>query len=56
MRQDEPGDSLYIVARGRMEVLVKAGEEKRRVNTLTDGDFFGEMALYGDHGRPRSVP
>jgi ABC-type multidrug transport system ATPase subunit len=53
VRQGEPGDALYVVARGRLEVLLVVGEEERRVNTLADGDFFGEMALLT--GEPRSA-
>jgi ABC-type multidrug transport system fused ATPase/permease subunit len=53
VRQGDPGDALFIIGRGRLDVLVTVGEEERRVNTLGDGDFFGEMALLT--GEPRTA-
>ena len=47
MAQGEPGDALYIIASGKVEVL--AGDEgddiaARRLAQLKDGETFGEMA------------
>src|SRR5918999_5953901 len=53
-RQGEPGDALFIVTGGRIRLstVVPTGNEK--VHTyLTDGQFFGEMALLT--GAPRSA-
>jgi CRP-like cAMP-binding protein len=52
--EDDPGDALYVVMRGRVKVVL-VGEEGREVilSILSDGDFFGEMALIDD--RPRSA-
>lgn len=48
-RQGDPGDRLYIIAHGTVEVL---HEESRQVLAeLTDGDYFGEMALLSDEPR-----
>jgi CRP-like cAMP-binding protein/di/tricarboxylate transporter len=54
-RQGEPGDSLYVVAAGRLGVHVHdpAGRASRRIDGLGPGDFFGEMALLT--GEPRSA-
>ena len=41
IRQGTPGSRFFIVARGRVEVII--GE--RTVARLADGDFFGEMSL-----------
>jgi CRP-like cAMP-binding protein len=49
--QGEPGDSLFIINRGQVEVLHDDGHGERRVNTLDEGDYFGEMALL--EGEPR---
>ncbi|HUH92847.1 MAG TPA: cyclic nucleotide-binding domain-containing protein [Casimicrobiaceae bacterium] len=54
-RAGDPGDALYIVARGRVEVLQRApgssGEE--RIAELGEGKAFGEMALLS--GAPRTA-
>jgi small-conductance mechanosensitive channel/CRP-like cAMP-binding protein len=45
IRQDAPGDSLFIIARGRVEVRVSVDGAHRRLATLGPGQFFGEMSL-----------
>jgi CRP-like cAMP-binding protein len=56
VRQDEPGDSMFIIARGRMKVTI-TGEGGREVilSFLRAGEFFGEMALLDDLPRSASV-
>lgn len=51
-RQDQPGDSLYIIFKGRVELLFGLGDEARRFAVLQEGAVFGEMALLT--GEPRS--
>ncbi len=53
VREGEEGDALYVVARGKVEVVVAVGTGERRLSVLADGDFFGEMALV-EHA-PRSA-
>lgn len=49
-----PGDRLYLIARGRVQVVVTAPDGADHVlDTLGDGDYFGEMALLQD--RPRTA-
>lgn len=52
--QDEPGDSMYLLASGRVKVAL-FGENGRELtlSLLQPGDFFGEMALLDS--RPRSA-
>jgi ATP-binding cassette subfamily B protein len=54
LREGEPGDRFYLIARGQVEVVTlgPTGEE-RRLAVLGDGDSFGEMALL--RGEPRSA-
>jgi CRP-like cAMP-binding protein len=54
--EDDPGDALYIVATGQVKVVL-IGEDGREVilSVLSDGDFFGEMALIDDEPRSAHV-
>ena len=52
--ENEPGDTLYVVATGRVRVSI-LGDDGREVilSVLGPGDFFGEMALLDND--PRSA-
>jgi len=56
-RQGDPGDAVYLVARGSFGAFVSSGDDsaERRVNTLETGNLFGEMALLGDHPRTATI-
>lgn len=46
LRQDDPGDSLYILQRGRVRILLSGDSGlSEQVACLAPGDFFGEMSL-----------
>lgn len=47
------GEEMFIINHGETEVLV--GEEKMRVATLKDGQFFGEAALLEETARNADV-
>ena len=47
--QNSKGNAYYIVASGRLEVIVN----EKRVNVMKEGDSFGELALL--HDTPRSA-
>jgi zinc transporter ZupT len=53
-RAGEPGDALYIVARGKVEVLAPADGE-RVLAELTEGQAFGEMALISKGPRTATI-
>ncbi|MEZ4713408.1 MAG: ATP-binding cassette domain-containing protein [Caldilineaceae bacterium] len=56
IQEGERGDKLYLIARGQVEVLVR-GEAgaPRRIDTMQDGDHFGEMALLLDEPRNATI-
>ncbi len=52
-REGEPGDAMFIIHSGAVQVYRESGEQPVALATLRGGDFFGEMALFD--GRPRSA-
>jgi len=53
VRQGEPGEHLYIILEGSVDVQVEVEGLSKVVNTLHKGQFFGEMSLLT--GEPRSA-
>ena len=54
IRQGDPGDSLFVIMSGRVEVTVlQEGAASVRLATLDEGDYFGETSLMT--GAPRSA-
>lgn len=53
--QGDPGDALYILLDGKVDVIIHHEETGRRmrVNTMTRGAVFGEMAILDP--KPRSA-
>jgi predicted acylesterase/phospholipase RssA/CRP-like cAMP-binding protein len=55
-RQGDPGDALWVVARGRLHVLVETDAgHARLVDTVGRGALVGEMALLLDEPRTATV-
>ncbi|RPJ84092.1 MAG: hypothetical protein EHM18_12475, partial [Acidobacteria bacterium] len=53
IRQADAGDSMFFVKNGTVKVVLESNGERHEVAELTEGDFFGEMALLT--GEPRSA-
>ena len=51
--EGSPGDSMYIVKSGLLEVVRSRGGSHLHINLLNPGEFFGDMALID--GSPRSA-
>lgn len=51
-KKGQKGSTMYFVIKGKLEVLSANGSY---INMLSDGDFFGEIALLTDQPRMASV-
>jgi CRP/FNR family transcriptional regulator, cyclic AMP receptor protein len=51
--EGQPGDYMYVVQSGEIEIRRQVGETERVLAVLPPGEFFGEMAIL--NGRPRSA-
>lgn len=52
-RQGDPGDSMYLIVSGSMQIVKNLLGIEREVNLLEIGDFFGQVSLL--QGDPRSA-
>ncbi len=57
VRQNDPGDKFYIIARGKVEVwrTEEQSGTSKCVAVLQDGDFFGEITLITGFPRTATV-
>ncbi len=53
IRAGDPGSSMFVVHNGRVAVQLSENGRPRTVATLSEGAFFGEMALFT--GEPRTA-
>lgn len=51
--EGQPGDYMYVVQSGQVEIRRQVGETERVLAVLVPGDFLGEMAIL--NARPRSA-
>jgi CRP-like cAMP-binding protein len=51
--EGQPGQDMYVVLQGQVEIRRKVGEIDHVLAVLMPGDFFGEMAIL--NARPRSA-
>jgi len=56
LTEGEPGSSMFALVEGRVDVVRQLeGGQRRKVATMGEGDFFGEMALLSEGPRLASV-
>jgi F420-non-reducing hydrogenase small subunit len=54
-RQGDPGDSMYIIQSGAVEVCQRKNGREAVIAILEKGDFFGEMALLQNEFRSATI-
>jgi CRP/FNR family transcriptional regulator/CRP/FNR family cyclic AMP-dependent transcriptional regulator len=56
VEQGQPGDAFYVIVKGRVAVAIVAPDGREVVlNSLGEGEHFGEMALLDEAPRSASV-
>ena len=50
-REGDVGDEMYLIKSGKIKIVKKVGEEKKILAVLSEGDFFGEMAIIDGSSR-----
>jgi flavin-dependent dehydrogenase len=55
VRQGEPGDCMYVVQDGFVEVIFESEGQEVELNVLGKDDFFGEMAIFNQKVRTATV-
>ncbi len=55
IRQGEPGDCMYVVQAGQVEVVQHTEQGEQHLAYLQAGDFFGEMAEFERQVRSATV-
>jgi len=51
VKQGEPGDCMFVVQAGRVEIFTESGGREVRLAVLGEGNVFGEMALFERESR-----
>jgi len=52
-RQGDPGNEMFVISEGRIQLTIGKGGHEKVVNTLGPGEFFGELSLLSEE--PRSA-
>lgn len=55
IKQGEPGNCMYVIQSGEVEILKENEGTLVRIATRNSGDFFGEMALFSHELRSATV-
>ena len=55
VRQGEPGDCMYVIQDGFVEVVFESEEQDVELNVLGKDEFFGEMAVFNEELRTATV-
>jgi signal transduction histidine kinase len=50
-RQGDAADGVYLVLTGQVEIVRVAGKQEKILDTISSGDYFGEVAVLDGRGR-----
>ena len=53
LKEGEKGDSVFVIAQGKVKVVTRIGNQEILLTDLTENDFFGEVGFLT--GRPRTA-
>jgi CRP-like cAMP-binding protein len=54
-REGDPGHEMFIIQKGKVRVRKRVGDAEKVLAELSDGEFFGEMALLMGMDRSATV-
>jgi CRP/FNR family transcriptional regulator, cyclic AMP receptor protein len=55
IRQGDPGDALFVVEEGTVEIVAERDGHERTLRTAGPGELLGEMALFEKEPRSATV-
>ena len=55
VRQGEVGDCMFVIQKGKVEVISEENGEEIRLAVREEGEFFGEMAIFDRDVRSATV-
>lgn len=55
IKQGESGDCIYVIQKGRVEVIDESGEKEMKLAELGEKEFFGEMGLFEKDVRSATI-
>lgn len=50
-----PGDGMYMIKTGTVKIWIETDKRKKMIALLSDGEFFGEMAMIDNAPRSATV-
>ncbi|MBT4824569.1 cyclic nucleotide-binding domain-containing protein [Candidatus Woesearchaeota archaeon] len=54
-RQGDPGEAIYIIEKGEVDVILEERSGNKKIATLGSGNIFGEMAIIDGNVRSASL-
>ena len=55
VNEGDKGDCMYVIQKGKVEILRTENNKDIRLAVLEEGDFFGEMAIFEKEERSATV-